>query len=48
MMGKRYEVNVSEVSQKLFNIDFSQLNQGFYILQVSIGGVYYFERISKL
>jgi hypothetical protein len=48
MMGKRYDVNVSEVSPKLYNVDFSQLNQGFYILQVSIGGVYYFERVTKL
>jgi len=48
MMGKRYEVNVSELSPKLYNIDFSQLNQGLYILQVSFGGAYYFERVTKL
>jgi hypothetical protein len=48
MMGKRYEVNVSELSPNLYNIDFSQLNQGLYILQVSIGGAYYFERVTKL
>lgn len=46
-VGKKQFVNIYNSTNRDFKIDLSSLNQGVYVLVVSVGGAHYFERFIK-